>query len=923
MRIPGFCVVAAFAFAFATAALAQDPAFQHSFDGPQLAWQMIDGRANARLLSHGLSRDQVRQGTAAERLMVDLPGGEAMHFVLPVDRFPVMDEFEARIWLRASRPGARLAARVVLPRTRAKISDSAMSLFVFGDECKSPDRWQQLRIAQLPDLLAAQVRVVRASQRASIDSREAYVDAIVLVVPGGEDRATVWTDLLEIDGVVLAATAGNANGADVQPAVFSAPSWPQTAQSPPTVAASSPDGAPAQFRGTTLLVSGRPMLVRGIEWNNEPFAFLGARGFNTIWLDNPPTAEQAADAARENLWLVCRPPTFEKLAANGIGETCQRVLAWNLGSPQGPQDLDHFRNWASALREHDDLSRPILFAPHGDWLPASQLADALVAEHAAAPYIAKRSYLEWLESRPLLARPGTPIWANIATEAGPKLRQQSARLHPSTARVPTVLGDRQFADQILAATTSGCRGLVYRSDSPLDATDPFTRRRAALVEQWNDRLELIEPWLTIGKRVGDAASTDGSLQGIVVQAERARLFLPTEFTPTASANANPRSTTSKIALVIPGVPVSNEAFTLSPAGFHALTSQRVAGGTKIELPRDFSGYVLLTEDAAVVNAYRQRVARGARRAAQVEYGLAAGQSQSLGEAARRLQGLGENTKAIDDAIGAADAELRTALASLQASNFDAAYRQSTRALQTLQAGSEATAQAVADGPAFDSVPHLEQPVPLIARASLDRQLTTLRAGDNQLVGGDFEDLGQLRAAGWQHVEDPIPGVQTSVQLSGHGPHEGRYSLQLQLRSDTTTPGPQLLARAPVWITSPPIRAEENQLLEISGWIRIAAPISGNVDALEIVDSLGGSELALRIRQTDGWQPFRLVRASKHTTDVTLTFALHGFGTVAIDNVMARTLAMPQVKRLPTVTFDRGPAFPNSARRPMSPQVVPR
>lgn len=918
------CVAAILVAACGGEVRANPASFFRSFDGPDLFWELIDARPNARLLSHGSANDHVRQGSGVERVTVVVPGGEAIHLACTVGRLPVMDEFESRMWLKSNRPGARLATRVILPRTKDPKTGAARSLYVSGDEYNSPDRWQQLQITSLPELLAAQVRVLRAAQRESIDPREAYVDAIVLVVPGGEGSTTVWTDALEVDGVALTVAAATEGRPAATPAVFSAPSWPQPATSPnsrsaPSVATNT--AASAHFRGTTLLLSDRPFLVRGIEWNNEPFAFLAARGFNAIWLDEPPTPEQSADATRANLWLVCTPPAPDKLADEGLGASLDRVLAWNLGSPSGPHELDYYRRWADQVREIDtSASRPVLLAPQGDWLPASQIADALVARHPAAVALTRRDFADWLQQLPLLARPGTPLWTTVPTQAGPKTREQAAWLTRGDARLPTVLADRQIEDLIVSVEASGSRGLLFQSDSPLDASDAASRRRAALLEQFNDRINLIEPWLTIGKSVGDATSTDGSMSGVVIQAERSRLFLPTR-TPAQSSAAEYSS--RSIALVIPGVPVSNEAFALSPAGFQTLASQRIAGGTRVEVARDFAGYILMTEDASVISAFRQRVARGARRAAQVQFGLAASQSRLLGDAARQLPGFGVSTKTLDQAIGAADAELKLAGASIASGNFEAGYRQSTRALQILNLAIEDTDRRVADGPTFDSVPSVVQPAPFLARVAFDHALAKFRTGENQLVGGDFEDLEQLRQVGWQHVEDPIPGIHTSVELSGRAPHEGRYALQLVSRDDSANQGPLIVARAPVWITSPPFRASAGEVLEISGWIRIDQRIEGNVDGLQILDSLGGRELALRVRQTDGWQPFRIIRGSKETTNVTLTFALNGLGTACVDGVMVRSLAAPQVKRLPSITREPQPAFPNSARRPMYPAQLQR
>jgi hypothetical protein len=40
--------------------------------------------------------------------------------------------------------------------------------------------------------------------------------------------------------------------------------------------------------------------------------------------------------------------------------------------------------------------------------------------------------------------------------------------------------------------------------------------------------------------------------------------------------------------------------------------------------------------------------------------------------------------------------------------------------------------------------------------------------------------------------------------------------------------------------------------------------------------------------------------------------------VAIDSVMVRSLALPRVTRLPSIGAQPGPAFPNSAQRPVYP-----
>jgi hypothetical protein len=123
-----------------------------------------------------------------------------------------------------------------------------------------------------------------------------------------------------------------------------------------------------------------------------------------------------------------------------------------------------------------------------------------------------------------------------------------------------------------------------------------------------------------------------------------------------------------------------------------------------------------------------------------------------------------------------------------------------------------------------------------------------------------------------------------------------------------------VTNVPVWILSHPVPVEQGRTIAITGWIRVDEPIEGSVDGLEIVDSLGGPELALAVRRTAGWQPFEMIRAVPDSTELRVTFALTGLGTTYIDGVMVRVLEEPAVRRLPSVTPLETPFGPNTADR---------
>lgn len=72
-------------------------------------------------------------------------------------------------------------------------------------------------------------------------------------------------------------------------------------------------------------------------------------------------------------------------------------------------------------------------------------------------------------------------------------------------------------------------------------------------------------------------------------------------------------------------------------------------------------------------------------------------------------------------------------------------------------------------------------------------------------------------------------------------------------------------------------------------MKVPERIVGSDDALLIYDSESGEELAERIEQTNGWREFTLYRIATHSGELTLTFALAGFGEAWLDEVTVAVL----------------------------------
>ena len=189
---------------------------------------------------------------------------------------------------------------------------------VRGSIYNRPGKWQELRVAEVPRLLADQVRVMRATPGASIDSNEAYVDAIVLLVPGNPTGTDVGTDDLAVDGVVMPSERVSRwrpiADCKCQARAGVRPRWASAALrravQPAGVARGkdcvrNESGDACGCRGRRCMSMGGRFLPRVIQWNGEPLQFLSACGFNVVQLPGAPTPAQSAEAEKLGPVVSC------------------------------------------------------------------------------------------------------------------------------------------------------------------------------------------------------------------------------------------------------------------------------------------------------------------------------------------------------------------------------------------------------------------------------------------------------------------------------------------------------------------------------------------------------------------------------------------------------------------------------------------
>jgi hypothetical protein len=903
-----------------TPIVARSPIICQDFDGPDSVWRIGDGQN--RIASQERVPGGARSNDGCERIVVAGPVAQSILLFCPVTQLAVLDELDASIWVKASRPDIQFAARIMMPRSTGRDGQPAVAI-VRGAGYQRVGHWQQLALQNVPDLLADEVRILRATPGAQIDPREAYVDAIALVVPGEPNGVEIFTDQLVIDGVPSPELRNAPEIVQVSfppPAVQSAPAATPAA-SPAQHETGSMLGsretanpAPIRLHGSVLMVDGKPFMPRVIPWHDEPLDFLAKCGFNTVQLSEPPNAELATEAKRHGLWFICPAPRPDAIGDGPVGRSDDRVLAWLLEDAAIELDPAYGRIWAALVRQRDVVrGRPIVVAPQGGWDAAANSADILMVDHPRAGRLAPVDYDRWFVSRSQLVQQGVPLWAAVAAQFGEQVGQQSNELAETLAAPPDV-DATQLEMLVQLACVRGCRGVVVRSSSALNEDTSRARHRAGVLELLNHRLQLLEPWIAGGKVVGQIESTNAPWTGVMLLVDRARLLVPVPAEMLAGdvKSVSPDKIYAEMAFVVPGIPESCQVYWLSPLSLRPLATERVAGGTRIVLPARQAGVVLLTEDPKVVQTFRQHVAESAPTTVRLMRNLVDQEAKRAIEILRELKELGYSTNFLTQSFLQAEFQLRQCDALLASGRLDSVYELVEQVDRNLQHSASELRNLVSSPSELVSHPLALGFDQLLDYGRFPPTSTSLRGGENRLYGGDFEDLGQITQFGWQHVADDSPGIETRVSLTANGPHHGRQCLEISASRTSPMPSAALVNNAPVWVVAHPIPVEQGQIIEISGWVRVDEPIQESIDGLEIVDSLGGRELALTVRQTAGWQHFQIIRGVPESTELRVTFALTGLGKAQIDGVMVRELTRPVPRRLPPVSPIESPIGPNTA-----------
>ena len=851
--------------------------FRETFESQQPTWSLAAADAGVKLLAQERTFRQSRSGSGSEYLRLAVGNGTYVHLAYTLGKAPVIAELEPSLWIKSDKPNLQLLVRITLPRTTDRGTGKPLTTMLSGDSYTDVGAWQQLHVKEiLKRLDGPELIRLRREFGPAVDIRGAQLDLLVINAYSNPGNIQLWIDDIEVKGFVD--QAGGAVNAS-RPVIN-----PDTGEEQPA-----PKGSGAEIQGSHLLADGRPFFPRVIQHQGEPVAWLQSLGFNAVKLNSSPSPQLLKEAQRLGMWIVAPPPFADENAPPP--DAYRNVLAWSLGTRLVDRDVPYTRDLAAEVRSIDpQRQRPLLAGADCELSEYSRLASLLLLDRrTSATSFELADTREWLKDHQKLARPGTPFWGVVHSQPPAVLDQQLARFGRDASH-PNDCDLEQLRLALFSNLGAGVRGIHFPTESPLSIDSVPAAMRVDALKLLNYEMRLVEPWISGGQLSEELSAPEAGVHATVWQTERSRLLFITQ-RAAAQQYVTPPAPQKQFTLLVPGVPPASYAYQVTTAGLKQLRSSMATGGLRITVDEAAtSSLVVVTHDQLVVHFLNRTLGEIRQEATRLKHDLAVRRQLQISEVDQRLSIAGHPLKDSATWLRESEANLTQAQRVFASRDYPAAHSFVVKAEQ-LQARIRRGhwEQSAAAFHAPSASPCIAQFTTLPLHWSLADKLRGATWNANCQAAGDFESLEQMTGAGWKNFTRVPEDLKSEVSLSLVNPHSGRSALRLAaaLRDSRQTPG--TIERPLVWITSSPVPVREQQIARITGWCYVPQTIAGSHDGLLIFDSIGGPDLADRMKLTRGWRQFTIYRAVPESGELVVTFALSGLGEAWIDDLHVNLL----------------------------------
>jgi hypothetical protein len=759
---------------FALVPLRGEQIHRHGFGGRNPA--LVRGDANVKVeeREHDISDKSFKSQPTSEhlKLTADVAAGDSAFIYYHYDTppAPVSAALSAGVWVKATKPGVQLRARVVFPKEPDPTRPEApLTALIVGDTYDKTRPWQKLNLTDVPALVGKLLPVLQTKIGRAVNSTGAYIDRLVLNCYTGPGTADIWIDDLDIGPVKPPESPSPAPGA---------PGVPVKGPRSPGEPGAGPRGRTSQVQLGQLQVDGKAFFFRAVRHTGAPLHVLRQAGFDALYVPADVPQDVLDEANREG-WLIvpgaplAPPPsvtdpasvkaTRDALLAYHRKFSGTDVLFWDLGGGRtAEQDaaVDRTRGFIRDL----DPKRPFGADVWDGFQAYSSFLD-LVGAHRWPLFtsLELERYRDWLSQRNDLTSGRAVFWTWIQN-------------HLPDWYLATVLGQKatdKFADPIgphpeqvrLLAYLSiacGCRGLGFWSDRFL-ADSHHGRDRLQGMAILNSELEMLAPVLmaTAQGRPQWLDTSHPFVKAALIRTKKGALLLPIwlgrgcQFVPDQGA-------LPALTITVPLVEDGADPWRITPAGVECLRNhaQKKTGGTELTIPEfDLVTPIVFTNDQSqtgLVVWWQDYARKYGRLAARWAMDLAAEEHDKVLAVHTKLAEMGVTVPGASGLFEQAVKFHESARRHFAAELYDKAFADAHRALRPLRVVMRDhwdRATATLDVPTAS--PFAVSYFSLPKHWELFREVQACQPAQSLLPGGAFEPGSDIPTAGI--AVDQIPG----------------------------------------------------------------------------------------------------------------------------------------------------------------------
>lgn len=746
--------------------------YRYNFGGKNTV--LVRGDANVKVeeKEHDVSDQWFKSQPTSEhiKLKADVAVGDSAYIYYHYDTPPalVSAALSAGVWVRATKPGIQLRARVVFPKEPDPARpESPLTRTIVGDTYDNARTWQKLTLSDVPGLIGKHLPVIQTQIGHAVNSNGAYIDRLVLNLYTGPGEVEVWIDDLDI---------GPVKESEVKPGTPEGPGTQMKQTKPGAI--TGPRGRLTRQEGGQLFAGDKGLFFRAIRHTGTPLHVLRHAGFDALWVPADVSQDVLDDANREGWFIVPAAPTSTlsttptassvNAASDALTNYYRKfsgtdVLFWDLGGGRVAEQYSSVINTKTFLRNLES-KRPF-GADVWDGFQAYSTELDLIGAHRWPLFTSLEldRYRLWLEQRHELSSGHVVFWTWIQNHL-PDWYVANVLEQKDGEKFTDPIGPHPEQVRLLAyiSIACGCRGLGFWSDRFL-ADSHHGRDRLQGMAILNAELEMLAPLIT-APRAFEAKwlpTSHPDVKAAFIRTNKGALLLPIwmgkggQYVPEQAALAS-------LKITVPLIEEGADPWRITPASTECLrnNAKKVTGGTELTIPEfDLVTPIVFTNELherGVVVWWQDYNRRYGRIAARWAIDLAAEEYDKTIAVHAKLTQMGVTVRGADKLFEQSAKFRDDARRNFGAELYDKAYADAQRALRPLRiVMRDHWNQATATLDIPSASPYAVSYFSLPKHWELFREMQSCRPAQSLLPGGAFEPNVAIPKEGL--TVDQIPG----------------------------------------------------------------------------------------------------------------------------------------------------------------------